>query len=130
MNKDIVIMGNIVITPLIKSHVALKKALVEAKSELERDGAIQRFEFTFELLWKTLKKVLSFKGINVNSPRDVFREAAKQGLIDDPVVWFEFIKHRNITSHTYDESYAIDLFKYLPKFEQELTKVIDKIKTL
>ena len=94
-----IIMGGIDITSLLKAQQAFKKALLEAKTELERDGVIQRFEFTFELFWKALKRILSFKGIDANSPREVFRQAAKQGLIEDPKVWFEFIKHRNINFH-------------------------------
>jgi nucleotidyltransferase substrate binding protein (TIGR01987 family) len=84
MTQDVIIFDKLIITPLIKVQKIFEDALKEAKSELERDGAIQRFEYTYELVWKTLKKVLSFNGIEANSPRDVFREAARQGLIDDP----------------------------------------------
>lgn len=100
MEKDVIILGNLVITPLIKAQKTFEQALKQANSELERDGAIQRFGYTYELVWKTLKRILSFKGVDVNSPRDVFREAAKQKLIDDPMIWFTFIKQRNLTTHT------------------------------
>jgi nucleotidyltransferase substrate binding protein (TIGR01987 family) len=127
MNKEIEILGGIIITPLIKAKNAFDQALVEAKSELERDGAIQRFEFTFELTWKILKKVLAFNGIEANNPRDVFREAAKQGLILDPVIWFEFIRKRNLTVHTYDQSVAVEIFNGLPEFKSELDNLIEKL---
>ena len=84
-NNEFIIFETINISPLLKAYKSFKKGLEKVSSELERDGVIQRFEFTYELTWKILKKILSFKGINANNPRDVFREAAKQGLIDDPL---------------------------------------------
>jgi len=110
MEKETLILGNINITPLLKAQKAFQIAVKEAKTELEQDGAIQRFEFTFELTWKTLKRILSFKGITANSPRDVFRESAKQNFIEDPTVWFEFIKKRNLSSHTYDQEGSVNNF--------------------
>lgn len=130
MNDQVIILDKIIITPLLRAQKTLESALQEAESDLERDGAIQRFEYTYELIWKILKKILSFKGVNVNSPRDVFREAAKQGLIEDPKIWFEFIKKRNLTVHTYNEDDAEEIFECLPKFRDELSKVIEKIKKL
>lgn len=130
MSEEVIILGKIIITPLLKAQKTLEEALIEAKSDLERDGAIQRFEYTYELIWKVLKKILSFKGIDVNSPRDVFREAAKQDIIEDPKIWFEFIKKRNLTVHTYNEDDAEEIFGCLPSFRDELAKVIEKIKKL
>lgn len=127
MKEEIIILENINITPLIKATKQFKKGILTAKGKLERDGAIQRFEFTFELIWKTLKRILAFNGITVNNPRDVFREAAKQNLINDPLVWFEFIKKRNLTVHTYNEECSDEIFESLPSFDKELDKVIEKI---
>ena len=128
--KEFVILENIIITPLIKAHTALKKALAETSTELERDGCIQRFEFTYELFWKTLKKILKFKGVIVNNPRDVFREAAKEGLIEDPKFWFEVITKRNLTTHTYREESSIEVFEALPEIAKRIEIVVDKIKAL
>ena len=132
MKEEIIILENINITPLIKATKQFKKGLdrVDIENELERDGVIQRFEFTFELVWKTLKKILAFKGVDVNSPRDAFREAAKQQLIEDPLIWFEFIKKRNLTTHMYNQNYADEIFQSLPLFKTELDKVIENIKRL
>ncbi len=130
MTQEVIILDKLNITSLLKAQKAFSSALKEVKTELERDGAIQRFEFTYELAWKTLKRILSFKGIDINNPRDVFRESAKAGLIDDPKVWFEFIKKRNLTTHTYNEECAEDIYKCLPDFEKELLIVIDRIKKL
>ncbi|MFH1644774.1 MAG: nucleotidyltransferase substrate binding protein [bacterium] len=130
MSEEIKIFGGIIITPLLKAQKIFNSALQEVENDLERDGAIQRFEYTYELIWKNLKKILSFKGIIANSPRDVFREAAKQDLIDDPEIWFEFIKKRNLTVHTYNQDDAEEIFESLPRFKEELSKVIEKIKKL
>ncbi len=130
MSEEVIILGKIIITPLLKAQKTLEEALKEAESDLERDGAIQRFEYTYELIWKVLKKILSFKGVDVNSPRDVFRESAKQGIIEDPKIWFEFVKKRNLTVHTYNEDDAEEIFECLPCFRDELSKVVEKIKKL
>jgi len=130
MEEQTIFSGKIIITPLIKASQALHEALEEAQTQLERDGAIQRFEFTYELLWKTLKKILQFKGIDANNPRDVFREAAKNHLIEDPNFWFEVIQKRNSTTHVYNQNLADEIFDFLPKFETVLVSVLDTIKKL
>ena len=130
MSEEVIILDKLNITSLIKAQKTFSKALKEAKTELERDGVIHRFEFTYELVWKTLKRILSFKGVNINNPRDVFRETAKAGLIDDPKIWFEFIKKRSLTTSTYYEEYAEDIFECLPEFERESIKVIERIKVI
>ena len=86
MEKETIILGEIGITSLIKAQEQLKKGLASASSDLERDGVIQRFEFTYELVWKIVKKILAHQGINVNSPRETFREAAKLKLIDNVAI--------------------------------------------
>lgn len=125
-----IILGEINIAPLLNAHAALKNGLLMAKSDLEKDGVIQRFEFTYELSWKTLKRVLVFKGIQVNNPRDIFRESAKQGLISDPLVWFEFIRKRNLMSHVYSQVVAQEIFTSLPLFEQEVSQLIHILEVL
>jgi len=125
-----IILGEINITSLLKAHKLLENALKQINTELERDGAIQRFKFTFELSWKTLKRILTFKGLDVNNHRDVFRESAKQGLIENVEDWFEFIKKRNLTIHTYNEEYAVEIFESLTQFKIEVQKLIETITKL
>ena len=128
--KQTVILGNVVISPLLKAFTTFGEAINDAKSKLEKDGAIQRFEYTYELFWKTLKRILEAKGIIVNSPRDVFRESAKLDLIKDPKRWFEFLKLRNLTVHTYNEDFAAELFSKLKHIHQEMSSVLEKIQQL
>ena len=88
----------------------LREALkdVESLSELEKEGLVQRFEYTLELAWNTLRDYLYYQGIAVEpaTPRTVIKQAFKVGIIDDGQLWLEMIDHRNLLSHTYN----MDLF--------------------
>ena len=73
-------------------------------SDLEREGLIQRFEYTFELAWKTLKDRLEYDGVQVPTvtPRTVIRSAFAAKLIDDGESWIDMLADRNAMSHEYD----------------------------
>lgn len=73
-------------------------------SQLEKEGIIQRFEFTLELGWKTLKDKMESDGLVLHqiSPKMVVKEAFKAKYIDQIEVWIEMINDRNLLSHTYD----------------------------
>ena len=112
-----IILGEINISPLLEAHATLGEALSQVQSTLERDGAIQRFEYCFELAWKTLQRVLHHQGLTTaNSPREVFRLSAQAGLIDDVEQWFVFLNHRNNTVHAYNARLADDIFAAVPAF--------------
>lgn len=90
----------------------LKDALkIEEPDEVQIDGIIQRFEFTFELAWKTMKEYLEFMGIGSDmiGPRGVLKAAFEQGLIFDGDTWIKMMEARNNMSHrySYDESRKI-----------------------
>jgi nucleotidyltransferase substrate binding protein (TIGR01987 family) len=92
-----------------------KEALLQNPSPLERDGAIQRFEYCFDLAWKTLKRFLENRGfIDLNSPRSVFIAAHAEGLIEDEIIWSTIILKRNASVHTYNQKLAEILFAELP----------------
>ena len=63
---------------LQKAYFRLEEACKEEKDQYVQDSVIQRFEFTFELLWKTLKYYLLIQWIEKNSPREVIIESFKQ----------------------------------------------------
>ena len=129
-NPDItefIIEGDIDISPLISAYEQFHEALQIAKSDLEKAGTIQYFEFTYELAWKTLKRILVDRGKSVNSPKPVFREASLEKLIDDPEVWFEFIEDRNLTVHTYNKLVANNIFKDLHLFDNEMQKLMQRL---
>jgi nucleotidyltransferase substrate binding protein (TIGR01987 family) len=95
---------------------ALKKDL----SELERDWVIQRFEYTIELTWKTLKKFLKFEWWDDSLfPREIIKEFSKKGIIEDIKVFLDFLDLRNISSHNYNENMINDMFKFIKKNHKE-----------
>lgn len=116
------------LTELKMAFTRLKEAVPEVKNQLDKDGTIQRFEFVFELVWKTLKDYAEDKGRqDAVSPKDAFRVAADLGLIEDPLVWFEFLKSRNEAAHLYDEQKADEVFSQIPNFIVSVENLISKI---
>lgn len=82
----------------------------DERDDLLRDGVIQRFEFTFELAWKTLKAVFEDEGLRgLNSPKSVLREAFAAELIKDDELWLAMLNDRNSTAHIYNERLAIEM---------------------
>jgi nucleotidyltransferase substrate binding protein (TIGR01987 family) len=83
---------------------------------IERDAAIQRFEYTFEAVWKAAKQMLlDIEGIDAGSPKSVIRACREIGLFDDStaVLALEMADDRNLTVHTYDEALAANIFNRL-----------------
>ena len=91
----------------------LAKALKQPRDEYLRDSVIQRFEITYELAWKMLKPCLEAEGISVRTPRETLQEALQAGFITDGNAWSDLQKMRNLTSHTYDESLAEQVYDFV-----------------
>lgn len=78
-----------------------------ALNDLEKQGLIQAFEYTYELAWNTLKDYFEAQGeTNIHGSRDAFRLAFKRGLIENGETWMDMITSRTLTSHTYNEAVA------------------------
>ena len=88
---------------LAKLSEAVAKLSAGGLSELEREGTVQRFEYTWELAWKTLRDYLADNGnaVNVPSAANVIRAAFQVNLIDDGDAWIAAMKARNEMSHEY-----------------------------
>ena len=90
-----------------KKAVAKLSIIVEQMDiddDIVRDSLIQRFEFCYELAWKTLKEYLQYNGLTLESmPRPVFKVAYENNIINHENIWLEMIKDRNIASHEYSE---------------------------
>ena len=72
-------------------------------SDLEKEGLVQRFEYTFELSWKTLKDYLAGNGVEAKFPRDVVKQAFHYEIIGDGEIWMDMLEKRNLIAHTYNE---------------------------
>lgn len=89
---------------------------VENLNELEKQGLIKAFEYTFELSWKTLQDLLKDKGyIDIVGPRPVIEQSFQDGYIVDGNGWMRMHKSRNLTSHTYDEQTAEEIITSIRK---------------
>lgn len=108
--------------------------LIESKEKTSyfEDAVIQRFEFTFELLWKTLKEVLEENLIQVNNtPREVFKAAFSAGYIQNEEIADLMLYDRNLTTHMYSQDIAHQIFKnIIEKYIDQINKIILKIEEI
>jgi nucleotidyltransferase substrate binding protein (TIGR01987 family) len=109
---------------IIQNYQNYNKALAKLEeldnaqkySELEQEGFVQRFEFTVEMGWKLLQKILEFEEYaESKSPRETIRIAFEQGLIGDYAVWSYMLSAKNITSHNYNQNLADKVFQSIKK---------------
>ena len=134
-------MKRLILTSLEQAVSSLEKALAHPQAtdafeeELHRDAVIQRFEYTYELCWKMLKRSLEAMNGKTEtddlfSRKDLYRRAHEAGLIHDPVLWFEYHLARNKTSHTYDAQKAEEVFVVAQRFAQDARSLFEKLQTL
>lgn len=110
-----------------RAYALLREALEidHELSQLEQEGVIQRFEFTFELAWKVIKDRLEYDGLLIDkiSPKSVIRIAHQNHYLSHAEDWLKMVGDRNLMSHTYDfqkfEKVIEELrAKYLTCFEE------------
>lgn len=115
-------------------HRAMDSLRIAVKWERDADNmyldaTIQRFEFCFELAWKLMKSALAYEGIEASSPRSSIREGWKQGLIDSAEKWLDMLEKRNLSSHTYNETTAMDVYNcIIDEYLDLLSALENKIK--
>lgn len=95
----------------------------DSSNALFVDGTIQRFEFVFELLWKTLKRALEVEGFKCATPRETLKTAFKAGWISDETLWMQMLDDRNLTSHTYDEPAAMEIYENIKSYYAEIIRL-------
>ena len=114
---------------LVQAVERLRQALAEPESApLAIDGTIQRFEFTFELIWKVLKLLLAHEGIEAATPRRAISEAFRTGVITDEPTWLAMLQTRNLTSHSYDESLALVVYRSVREYLPEIDRTVEAIR--
>lgn len=123
---------SLILTPLQKAVASLELALQQPKDEFIRDAVIQRFEYTYELCWKMLRRKLiedlGESEVVMLSRRELFRLAADYGLISDSTHWITYHKARNETSHVYDEAKAEEVFQVASQFLPDAKKLNDELR--
>lgn len=108
----------------------LDLALAQPVNEFVRDSAIQRFEFTFELFWKSLKAYAEESGLEAFSPRDSMPIAFQLGVIQESPEWFRMLEDRNLTSHTYNEATANSIYSHLPTYTRLVRQALEELTRL
>ena len=90
----------------------LMEALKEEETEIVIDGVLHRFEFTFELAWKSMKDYLEYMGVinKVGSPREIIKSAFEYELIDKGGEWIKMMLACNTLSHLYDEATSREIY--------------------
>lgn len=92
-----------------------KKALFQLKkfidkgalNELEEQGLIQSFEYTYELAWNVMKDFYEDQGeASIQGSKDAIRLAFKRGLIREGEIWMDMVENRKLTVHTYNQEVA------------------------
>lgn len=108
----------------------VKEALDLEPTQINKDGTIQRFEFTYELAWRLMQECARFQGREVNSPRQAIRVAGELGLIDSVEAWLSYISARNLTTHTYQRSVADEVYSGIGEFYQACVDMAERVKSL
>jgi len=105
------------ITDTEKALIAFREVMaIEYPTAIERDAAIQRFEFTFEAIWKTAREMLYVvEGIDIGSPKGVIRACREVNIFSDAetVAALKMVDDRNLTVQTYNESLAKQIYSRL-----------------
>ena len=97
---------------------------VDELSDLEKEGMVQRFEYTFELAWKTLKDYLEEQQVNAKFPREVIKQSFHYEIIQDGEIWMDMLEKKNLMAHTYEETIFRDSVQ---KIANEYFKAISQL---
>lgn len=127
----------ILLSPLRDALISLEAALREptddvneTRKQMFRDSVIQRFEYTYELAWKIIKRTLEHEtqeSFDSVGRRDLFRRAYEFGWIRQPDAWFEYQEARNQTSHAYDQKVAQEVYAAVKPFAIDARFLLEKL---
>ena len=97
-----------------------------------RTAAIKSYEYAYELGIRMIRRRLETMAatpaeIEQMDFKTLMRTAAEKGLIDDPMAWLLFREKRNITSHTYDETKALDVLSVIPQFQARAKYLLEQL---
>ena len=111
---------------------SIKRSQADSSDEELRDATIQRFEYTYELSWKMLKRTLEKVSptpfaIDQMSFKEMIRTAAEQGLVLNVEKWFNYRELRNQTSHGYDQVKAKEVYKEILYFYDDAVDLLNRM---
>lgn len=117
-----------------RAYERFREAL-ERKEALEREGfgdifldlAVKRFEFTYEMSWKAIRRCLDYLGIEAKYPRACFKEAYAIGLLTNEALWLEMIEQRNLTSHVYNQDEVKGILARLDEYKQNFEELLARL---
>jgi nucleotidyltransferase substrate binding protein (TIGR01987 family) len=118
LKRTVLLLGD-----LEKALLRLGDALDQPENEFVRDAAIQRFEFCFELAWKSIQAAARLEGQDCASPRTAVSTAWRNRWVTDEAAWLDMLDARNKTTHTYREAVAREVFTSLPRHLPHLTQL-------
>ena len=96
----------------------------EITAEVYRDSIIKKYETLEDLTWKLLSKLFKASGLEINNPRECYKQAFKEGLITDIEIWNDILLSRNSTAHIYNEQ---DYKRIKNKIVSDYTGAIEKL---
>lgn len=127
---------------MIKSIDSLERSLKLSESkqafssedlqETVRAGVIQNFEVAYEQCWKMIQRWIKEnrtreEAEHPRTRKELFRMAARFGLISDPVPWFGYSDARNLTAHTYDEGQASAVYEITSDFLRDARYLLKQL---
>jgi len=119
----------------VAGNQELAAKLDENAKNTIRAGVIQNFEFTYELCWKYMRRWLkeNADAEEAEYPRtrkELFRMAARFGMIKEPMIWFSYGDARNLTSHPYDEDKAETVYETAVDFIEDAKYLLERLQEL
>jgi len=115
------------LVPLQKALMSLEDILEQPKNKYIVAGVVQNFKFTFDLSWKAMQRFLKMQGVPTGSPNQVLRAAKKEGFVEDLDLWLAFLKHRNLTVHTYNVEVAEDVYVMATQLPKEVRRLLGQL---
>lgn len=120
---------------LRRANASLNAALATTpRTPIIVSAIVKNFEFNFELSWQAMRRLLAWHGVPTMSPRQAIGEAFRKGFIDGESDWLAMIADRNLTVHTYDEAFALEMAgriegRYMVLFNSFLERLTNETQT-
>ncbi len=100
----------------------------EGFGDIYLDLIVKRFEFTYEMSWKVIRRCLDFMGLACSNPRSCFQEAYSQKILSDERIWLDMIEQRNLSSHIYDENEIKDILLKVADYKKAFEQLLAALK--